>query len=308
MECSGLEMSGRRRLSRAAAFAVLVTVVALLAAGCGGHGNAKKSSSVSASASASASGSFNPVAYAQCMRANGLPNFPDPDKNGRMALPSDIDSNSAEFKKATEKCKQYMGSGGAPNLGANDLWSQDDKLKYARCMRENGVPSFPDPEADGMFPPFGQGVREVQARQRTTGRPGRRSRRRPGRWWVVSTQISLEGANPDRTGRHEPGSTSPQDGRRRLSKRGRRGRVIAVVVVVMVAAAGGAVYVRTDAFHAQPSATAASSGATTGLAQITKGNLAARSVQNGTLGYAGDHEVVNRASGTLTALPKVGDV
>ncbi len=157
MECSGLEMSGRRRLSRAAAFAVLVTVVALLAAGCGGHGNAKKSSSVSASASASASGSFNPVAYAQCMRANGLPNFPDPDKNGRMALPSDIDSNSAEFKKATEKCKQYMGSGGAPNLGANDLWSQDDKLKYARCMRENGVPSFPDPEADGMFPPFGQG-------------------------------------------------------------------------------------------------------------------------------------------------------
>src|SRR6266536_3057134 len=134
------------------------------------------------------------------------------------------------------------------------------------------------------------------------------SRRRPGRWWVVSTQISLEGANPDRTGRHEPGSTSPQDGRRRLSKRGRRGRVIAVVVVVMVAAAGGAVYVRTDAFHAQPSATAASSGATTGLAQITKGNLAARSVQNGTLGYAGDHEVVNRASGTLTALPKVGDV
>ena len=124
----------------------------------------------------------------------------------------------------------------------------------------------------------------------------------------MSTQISLEGANPDRTGRHEPGSTSPQDGRRRLSKRGRRGRVIAVVVVVMVAAAGGAVYVRTDAFHAQPSATAASSGATTGLAQITKGNLAARSVQNGTLGYAGDHEVVNRASGTLTALPKVGDV
>src|SRR6266536_633943 len=159
----------------------------------------------------------------------------------------------------------------------------------------------------GAVQASGQGVREVQARQRTTGRPGRRSRRRPGRW-VVSTQISLEGANPDRTGRHEPGSTSPQDGRRRLSKRGRRGRVIAVVVVVMVAAAGGAVYVRTDAFHAQPSATAASSGATTGLAQITKGNLAARSVQNGTLCYAGDHEVVNRASGTLTALPKVGDV
>jgi hypothetical protein len=79
------------------------------------------------------------------------------------------------------------------------------------------------------------------------------------------------------------------------------------MVVVVVTAAGVAVYVRTDVFHARPSATAASSTATTGLAKVTKGDLAARSVQNGTLGYAGDYEVVNKASGTLTALPKVGD-
>jgi hypothetical protein len=155
MERSGLDMSGRRRLRRTGAFAVLVTVVALVVAGCGGNGGAKKGT---ASPSASGSGSLNPVAYAQCMRANGLPNFPDPDKNGNMALPRDIDTNSTEYKKATEKCKQYMGSGGTPNLGANDLWSQDDKLKYARCMRENGVPSYPDPGADGQFPPFGQGA------------------------------------------------------------------------------------------------------------------------------------------------------
>jgi hypothetical protein len=30
----------------------------------------------------------------------------------------------------------------------------DEKLKFARCMRENGVPTLPDPTTDGQFPAF----------------------------------------------------------------------------------------------------------------------------------------------------------
>ena len=34
----------------------------------------------------------------------------------------------------------------------------DAELVFARCMRSHGVPRFPDPDAQGNFPPFGTGV------------------------------------------------------------------------------------------------------------------------------------------------------
>ncbi|MFC6021578.1 efflux RND transporter periplasmic adaptor subunit [Plantactinospora solaniradicis] len=95
-----------------------------------------------------------------------------------------------------------------------------------------------------------------------------------------------------------------------MKKRPGRGRKFIVVLVVTVAVAVGAVavYVFVDPFGARSPATTIDSGAPMGLAQVTKGDLSARSMQNGTLGYAGDYELVNKASGTLTKLPAVGDV
>ena len=52
------------------------------------------------------------IALAKCMRAHGVPNFPDPDKNGDIQFP--IDSpipRSPAFRGAQEACKKYMGSG-----------------------------------------------------------------------------------------------------------------------------------------------------------------------------------------------------
>jgi len=46
----------------------------------------------------------------------------------------------------------------------------------------------------------------------------------------------------------------------------------------------------------------------TSLASVTRRSLASTTNVNGTLGYAGSHDVVNQASGTLTALPAVGDL
>jgi hypothetical protein len=82
--------------------------------------------------------------------------------------------------------------------------------------------------------------------------------------------------------------------------------VVAVVVGVLVAAGVGIVV--TDPFGARTKDASIESGASTGLAQVTQGALSARTLENGTLGYANDYQVVNRASGTVTQLPDVGQV
>jgi hypothetical protein len=83
--------------------------------------------------------------------------------------------------------------------------------------------------------------------------------------------------------------------------------VVAVVMVVVVAVAVAVYVTAADPFRVRSAATTIDSGARTGLAQVTKGDLAARSMQNGELGYAGHYTVVNKASGTLTNGAKVGD-
>jgi hypothetical protein len=115
---------------------------------------------------------------------------------------------------------------------------------------------------------------------------------------VSATEISVEDA-----------VVSPADGegrRARRLRRKRRGGVVAVVVGVLVAAGVGIVV--TDPFAGRTKDASIESGASTGLAQVTQGALSARTLENGTLGYANDYQVVNRASGTVTQLPDVGQV
>lgn len=90
--------------------------------------------------------------------------------------------------------------------------------------------------------------------------------------------------------------------------RPKRRRTALVVIVVVVVAAAAAAYVIFDPFHDSAGSTSIDSGASTGIAQVKKGDLHARTQQNGTLGYEGNFEVLNKASGTATKLPKVGDI
>ncbi|NBE84770.1 hypothetical protein [Micromonospora rubida] len=135
----------KRRLHRANATAVLLTIVALAAAACSSSGDSGNTATTGASGAGSAPDS---VGFATCMRENGLPSFPDPQPGKGMG--DGIDVNSEAFKKAMNACKQLMPVGD-PQAGTQNQWSSSDKLKYAQCMRENGVPSFPDPAADGGF-------------------------------------------------------------------------------------------------------------------------------------------------------------
>jgi peptidoglycan hydrolase-like protein with peptidoglycan-binding domain len=104
--------------------------------------------------------------------------------------------------------------------------------------------------------------------------------------------------------RAEPSATPPQPSRppRRL---GRRALLVGGLLVV----AGGGV-VATDAVRDRyrSGTSSATPTAPPATATVRQMRLVSQTRLNGTLGYAGSYEVVNRASGTLTKLPKVGEV
>src|SRR5689334_4039587 len=60
------------------------------------------------SAQPASTASRSAVAYAQCMRAHGLPNFPDPGADGAITVTGGPDSglnpDSAQFKAAQQAC------------------------------------------------------------------------------------------------------------------------------------------------------------------------------------------------------------
>jgi hypothetical protein len=137
-------------------------MTAAIAAGCGSKpgGDNSVASLPSASPSVSSSagsgaGSGDLAAYSKCMRQNGVPDFPDPAADGTLALSGGIDPNSKAFKNADTKCAQYKPEG-TPQQGGDGqqpqgTWSQADKLKYAKCMRDHGITGFSDPDASGGF-------------------------------------------------------------------------------------------------------------------------------------------------------------
>ena len=86
------------------------------------------------------------------MRDNGVSTFPDPDSSGtftieQVANGTSIDTNSATFQQALTACKDLEPAGFVGQK--RTAQQQDAALKFAQCMRDNGVPDFPDPTADG---------------------------------------------------------------------------------------------------------------------------------------------------------------
>ncbi|MFJ5155908.1 hypothetical protein ACIQCF_30920 [Streptomyces sp. NPDC088353] len=85
------------------------------------------------------------LAYSQCMRDNGVSEFPDPSEDGGIKIGpgSGLDPNSSEFKKAREACQDLSPQGRNSGGGTID---PAKAAEWATCIRENGLPDFPDPE------------------------------------------------------------------------------------------------------------------------------------------------------------------
>jgi hypothetical protein len=91
--------------------------------------------------------------YAQCMRDNGLPDFPDPDANGQFRGQGHEKQNDPKFAAANEKCRSL--APGSEHEKAGDPAFVEQMRAYSQCMRDNGLPDFPDPGPDGRL--SGQG-------------------------------------------------------------------------------------------------------------------------------------------------------
>jgi hypothetical protein len=148
--------------------AVVVLGTGLFAAGCGGGSPGQAVATVktpttatepspgtTVSSTSAGSTSADPVtsalAFSQCMRSHGEPNFPEPGFQGHSAhitlqAGSGVDPSSPQFAAAYTGCKHLLPNNGAPTQGQTILTSdQADYLKAAACMRSHGVPTFPDP-------------------------------------------------------------------------------------------------------------------------------------------------------------------
>ena len=126
-----------------------LAMVALIGAGCS-NGSAKNASSGASGATENATPRDRALGFAECMRDNGVSEFPDPNTAGDQAFVEAIERlgpNSAAFKQAIGACKELQPPG---LLGAKaSPREMTSRLEFARCMRDNGVKDFPDPTNDG---------------------------------------------------------------------------------------------------------------------------------------------------------------
>ncbi|MEV6969466.1 hypothetical protein AB0M47_30575 [Hamadaea sp. NPDC051192] len=140
-----------RRLLVATASVPIALLFAL--SGCGKSGNTDNGvASVGGTASASPSASKTRSAaeeqeralkFAQCMREHGV-DMPDPEiKDGKIQMRINAQPGT-DVDAAQKACKDYAPDGGPG--GKPDAEMQKKQLDYAKCMRENGVEKFPDPD------------------------------------------------------------------------------------------------------------------------------------------------------------------
>ena len=90
--------------------------------------------------------------FSACMRDNGVKNFPDPDASGELtadgvANGSSVDTNGPAWSKAIAACKDLQPAGFTGTKRSAE--QQATSIKFAQCIRENGVPDFPDPDPNG---------------------------------------------------------------------------------------------------------------------------------------------------------------
>lgn len=164
----------RRPRLAVAALVVAVAGVALLASACGGGtpsagvahlGSTTSTTAGSGSGSTGSGKNGGLLAYSQCMRSHGLPDFPDPNSQGVIegqsssgsdGNASDLNPNSPTYQAAQKACQKYASGGTTPADQAQEL---AQALKYAACMRSHGVTDFPDPTVvNGQIEFSGSGI------------------------------------------------------------------------------------------------------------------------------------------------------
>jgi hypothetical protein len=138
---------GREDMSRTLRPLPALALLALIIAGC----SRTSAGTGAGGGNSTASTHRRAVKFAECMRSNGVSAFPDPDASGQLTIDavangSSVDTSSAPFRQALRACRDLE----PPGFTGQERSAQEQEaaLAFAQCIRDNGVPDFPDPAPD----------------------------------------------------------------------------------------------------------------------------------------------------------------
>ena len=186
--------------------------------------------------------------------------------------------------QAAQKACQELAPGGraTPQM-------QEQLLAFCQCMRDNGVPDFPDPEGPGRLLDPENDRRAVAAvRAGAAGLPG---------------QAARVGLGRRRGGRR----MSWRSSHRGLLAGGGAVSVVAAAAIATAAVGGGGIG------GGSGDSVARAAAATGSTATVASGRLSSQVYANGTLGYAAQpdgtpYAIVNQRKGAYTSLPAAAHV
>jgi hypothetical protein len=135
----------KRTLRPLAAFA-MVALISVISAGCGSNapsetGTASSAGTGSSGANKKLTARDKAVKFSECIRAHGVRDFPDPDEKNQFQY--GVSVSPAVWKQATTACKDLQPPGTLS--GKRTPKQQSASLRFAQCVRDNGVKDFPDP-------------------------------------------------------------------------------------------------------------------------------------------------------------------
>lgn len=135
------------KTSLTSSIAIAMAAAGLLTAGCGADAPTERGEGVAPERTTTArdgdatDARERAVKFAECMRGEGVRDFPDP--NAQNDFEYGVSVGPLVWARAVAACKALQPPG---TLSVDRTPEQQQEgLRLARCMRENGVEDFPDP-------------------------------------------------------------------------------------------------------------------------------------------------------------------
>ena len=137
-------------MSRTLRTLAALAMVALIGAGCSNE--SAEDGNTGPAGNTNATNQGKAAKFAECMRDNGVREFPDPDASGSLTIDAvvngtSLDTDTPAWNGAIAACKDLQPAGFTGTK--RSAGQQESALRFAQCMRDNGVEDFPDPTPNG---------------------------------------------------------------------------------------------------------------------------------------------------------------
>ena len=147
------------------AAATIAAALPLLAAACSGSPSSTGSptspgGSPTAGGAANAGQSANAqlLAFSQCVRSHGVPDFPDPQpgaSNAKFSGAQQLGVSSSRYQTAVNACQHLLPAGVDDQFPPAEVQQLLIGMReFSQCVRSHGVPNWPDPTTDSEGRPY----------------------------------------------------------------------------------------------------------------------------------------------------------